>query len=397
MTIHRSTFHRLALSTLLLVLPLDTAFAQDTTAFANRLKALSAEQSVDIDWTGISGDASSMVLQGVTVKPAGEKDALAIGDVTFQGISEANGGYTVETVSTPPFSRTEEGVTIEISPFLLHGLTLPAEGTTDPIASLAMYKSAELASLNVKMADKTAFSMENFSVEITPPAEGKAMEFTGSAKKFTGDLSLIEDPQSKAVIEALGYQNISGNIDVAGSWQPADGQMALSQYDITVDNAGTFGMTFSIGGYTMEFIKSLQELQKKMAEQPADADKSAQGLAMLGLMQQLTFNSASVRFDDDSLTGKVLDYLGKQQGMSAKDIANQAKALVPFGMAQLNNPELTKQVTEAVSTYLDDPQSIEISAKPAAPVPFAMIMAGGMANPTDLPKTLGVTVKANED
>ncbi|TIQ76407.1 MAG: hypothetical protein E5X44_33155, partial [Mesorhizobium sp.] len=121
------------------------------------------------------------------------------------------------------------------------------------------------------------------------------------------------------------------------------------------------------------------------------------GMAMLGVLQQLSFNSASIRFDDDSLTNKVLDYVGKQQGMSGKDVANQAKAVVPFGMAQLNNPELTAQVSAAVGKYLDDPQSIEILAKPPAAVPFALIMAGAMSNPTDLTKTLGVTVKANED
>ena len=36
------------------------------------------------------------------------------------------------------------------------------------------------------------------------------MEFTGAAEKFTADLSLVEDPQAKAAIEALGYQTISG-------------------------------------------------------------------------------------------------------------------------------------------------------------------------------------------
>lgn len=32
--------------------------------------------------------------------------------------------------------------------------------------------------------------------------------------------------------------------------------------------AGTLGMAFSLGGYTTEFIKSLQQLQKKMAASP---------------------------------------------------------------------------------------------------------------------------------
>ena len=61
-------------------------------------------------------------------------------------------------------------------------------------------------------------------------------------------------------------------------------------------------MTVDLGGYTPAFVKSMQDMQKQMAAQPAGADNSAQGLAMLGLMQQLTFNSASIRWDDDSLT-----------------------------------------------------------------------------------------------
>lgn len=396
MSVYRSSFQKLAFSTFLIAFPLNAAFAQDTAAVAERLKAKLVSQGIDISWTGVSGDASEMVLQGVSVKPAAEGHSLAIGDIKLEGIAEANGGYTIETVSTSPYSSTKDGMTFDMSPFVIHGMTLPAEGGTDPLGSLMMYKGAELSSASVKVGDKTAFSMSNFTAQIIPPADGKAMEFTGKAEKFTGDLSLVEDPKSKAVIEALGYQNITGNIDVAGSWQPSDGKMQFSKYNVTVDNAGTLGMTFDLGGYTTEFIKSVQALQKKMAEAPEGEDKSAMGLAVLGLMQQLSFNSASIRFDDASLTGKVLDYVAKQQGMSAKDIANQAKAIVPFGMAQLNNPELTAQVTEAVGKYLDNPKSLEIAARPLTPVPFSLIMAGGMSNPLELPKTLGVSVTANQ-
>ncbi|CCV13173.1 hypothetical protein [Mesorhizobium sp. STM 4661] len=396
MTIKRSTLYKLAFSTFLLTLPLNAAFAQDT-AVADRLKAAMAAQGVDISWTGVTGDASSMVLQGVSVKPAAEKEALPIGDVKLEGVTEANGGYAIATVSTSAFQHSQDGVTLNLSPFVIHDMTVPADGATGPLGSLMMYKSAELDNMTVKVADKTAFSMDGLAIEITPPADGKAMAFSGTTEKFNADLTLVDDPKSKEVINALGYQNITGNLEMAGTWQPSDGKMELSKYDVSVDNAGTLGMTFDLGGYTLDVIKSLQEMQKKMAAQPEGADNSAQGMAMLGLLQQLSFNSASVRFDDDSLTNKVLDYVGKQQGMSGKDIANQAKAIVPFGMAQLNNPELTAQVSAAVSKYLDDPQSLEISAEPPAAVPFALIMAGAMSNPLDLPKTLGVTVKANED
>jgi hypothetical protein len=70
--------------------------------------------------------------------------------------------------------------------------------------------------------------------------------------------------------------------------------------------------------------------------------------------------------------------------------------VLPFALAQLNDPELTTQVTQAVSAYLDDPQSLFIRAIPGAAVPFAMIMAEAMTAPQNLPKSLGVTVVANE-
>ena len=185
---------------------------------------------------------------------------------------------------------------------------------------------------------------------------------------------------------------------MAGSWQPADGRLALSQYDISVENAGTLGMTFDLGGYTPDFIKSLQDMQKKMAAQPEGADNSAQGMAMLGLMQQLTFNGATIRFDDDSLTGKVLDYRRASSREQPEDIANQAKAMLPFLMAQLNNPELTQQVTDRRRrTYLDEPKSIEISAAPA--VAGAVRRDHGRRHVRrrwTCRKTLGVTVTANE-
>ena len=396
MTIHRRTFRKLAFSTFLLAIPLNPALAQDATAVADRLKAAAAVQGVDLSWTGVTGDASSMVLQGLTVKPSGETEGLALGDVTLSGVSEDAGAYHIETLTTSPFSKTEEGMTFEMSPFVINGLTIPAEGETDPIAAIAMYESAELASMTVKQGDKTAFAMEGLGFELTAPEDGKPLEFSGAAENFTADLTLIEDAQSKAALEAMGYQTINGSFEMAGSWQPTDGRLALSQYDISVEDAGTFGITFDFGGYTLDFIKSMQELSKKAASQPEGGDNSATGMAMLGLMQQLTINGASVRFDDDSLTGKVLDYYAKQQGVSAADIANQAKAIVPFLTGQLGNPELAAQITAAVNAYLDDPQSIEIAGAPPAPVPVALIMAGAMSNPLELTKTLGVTVTANQ-
>ncbi len=397
MTIHYPLLKKLALSTVLLPLSLSTAQALEANKVGDRLKAVLTGQGLDVSWTNLTENGSQIVLEGATVKVANAPAPVPIGNVTLDEVTEVDGGYRIGKVTLPSYALSDQGMNIDISGAELTGLSLPPEGSTDPLASMMMYETADLATVSVKQADKALFSMNNLHIEITPPEGGSALEFSGAAEKFTADLTAVEDPEAKKVIEALGYNTINGGFEMAGSWQPSDGRMGLTQYDVSVENAGTLGMTFDLGGYTPDFVKALQDTQKKMAEQPAGSDQSAQGLAMLGLMQQLTFHGATIRFDDDSLTGKVLDYVAKQQGMKPQDIANQAKAIVPFLMAQLNNAELTKNVTEAVGAFLDDPQSIEIKAAPASPVPFALVMAGAVSTPQELPKTLGVTVTANEE
>ncbi|MGE0500287.1 MAG: hypothetical protein AB7I79_01385 [Rhizobiaceae bacterium] len=385
----------LAFSTFLSTIAANSAFGQDATAVAERLKAVLANQGITISWTAVTGGGDTVVIEGVSATMTGAPETAAVGNVTLSQITEADGGYTVGLVTFPDYSITEDGVTVDATGIQLTGLKLPAEGSADPLSTLMMYETADVGLVSVKMGDKQMFSMESTHFEISPPADGSAMEFSGAAEKFSADLSLVEDPVSKQFIAQHGYETINGYFELAGTWQPTDGRMALSQYDIAVEDAGAIGFTFDLGGYTPDFIKQMQDLQKQMAE---GGENSAAGMAMLGMMQQLTFHSTSIRFDDDSITGKVLEFVAAQQGMKAADIANQAKAVVPFLLAQLNNPEFTTQVTAAVTKYLDDPQSLEVTAEPASPVPFAVVMAGAMSGaPQELIKTLGVTVTANED
>lgn len=399
MTNRNAALRRLAFSAILLAFPFNSAVAQEASAVAERLKALGSKQGIELGWTNVTGDASSMVIEGLTVKPAGETDAFPLGNVTFSGVTEQNGGYAIANTSTAPIASTAEGITVELSEIVIKGLKLPAEDSNDPLTALTFYDSAQLASAAVKMADKTVFSLTNLSAEITAPADGKPMDFTAGIASFSGDLSGITDPQTKAVVDAFGYQTVNGSYQTAGSWNLPDGRLNITQNDITVEKAGTFGFKFDFGGYTLDFIKQLQEIQKKTAGQAS----SAAEMEMLGLMQQLSLNGATIRFDDASLTGKILDFVAQQQGQKREDVVNLAKAGLPFMLMQLQLPDLAAAISPAVNAYLDDPRSIEIKATPPQPVPFTLIGGAAMANPNDPGATtkalwsmLGVTVTANQ-
>jgi hypothetical protein len=403
MTIHRRTLSKLAIGTFLLALPFNQAAAQEALAVAEHIKAAAAAQGTVLSWTGVSGDASSMVLQGVSIKPADDGEALALGDVTLSGVVEENGGFRVDTTTTSPFSTTAEDLTFDMSAIVIKGWKIPDPESTDPMAALSFYESADVASVAFRMADKTVFSLAGISSTMSTPDEGKPMDFAARIESFSGDLSGVKDPQTKAMLTALGYQTISGSVETTGAWNPADGRMSVTQNDVTVENAGKLGVTFDLGGYTLDFVKSMQEIQKKVSAQPEGDTTSPAEMELLGLMQQLSFNGATIRFDDDALTGNIIDLVAQMQGQKREDVVNLAKAGLPFMLMQMQLPDLAAAISPAINAYLDNPQSIEIKAAPPAPVPFTLLGGAAMANPNDpgatakaLWSTLGVTVTANQ-
>ncbi|MBN9069169.1 MAG: hypothetical protein J0H60_22675, partial [Rhizobiales bacterium] len=313
-------------SSFLIVLPFAAAQAAEPADVANRLKDALARQDVDLQWKGISGDASSMVLSGVTAGASGTEKRAEIGDITLTNVSEDGDDYVIGNASLPTYSVVNEGATASMTDVSISGLRLPPSDSTDPMDSVMLYDKAKIGEVSVKRDGKQVFDMTGFHVDITRPEGDNPLKFEGAADSFTGDLSGMKDPKSKAAIEALGYETIEGSFAMAGSWAPKTGEASLDTYKLTVKNAGTFDISLKMSGYTPEFIRSLHAIRKKIAEAPED-QKTTQSMALLGLMQQLSFSGATVRFDDDSLTGKVMDYAAQQQGTKRGDIANQAKAV----------------------------------------------------------------------
>lgn len=381
-----------AISSLMAALPLSVAGAQSVEGALERLKELVQEQGGVLDWENQHVSGANVTLTGVSVGSA--ENRVPLGTFELVGVSESAEGYHVEAARIDRYATSSELGSITADGMSLTGILLPNEDRLDHYGGFLFYETARVDHFAVASGGKDVFTVSNLQTNVTRPVDGKPMDFDADGA-FFADLSVVEEPQSAAVIQALGYQQLNGSIALLGSWQPEDGRMTLSKYDIKVDEAGTLGIAFDMGGYTPAFLASLRELNKETLANP-DADSSAQGLAMLGLVQQLSFHGADISFKDDSLTSRALEFFGAQQGVSASDTANMVKGMLPFVLAQLEMPELAAQITQAVSSFLDNPRSLRVRAAPAEPKPFAMLIAAGMVSPQELARTLGVTVSAND-
>jgi hypothetical protein len=375
------------------------AFALDGAALMTKLNAAYAISGATITYDGVEVDGDTVTVKGAAVKVTAKPDqAVKIGDVTMEGVEENDdGGYYVETVSLPDVNVTEAEASVSAKDISIGGMTIPANPAGGTINDMLLYESAGTGPVVVTVKGKQVFSMEESEGNLTRQESDAGFDFDATLTGLKADLSMVEDAKSKDAIEKLGLTNLSGEVTAKGSWELASGNIKLDEYAFDFANVGRLALSFDISGYTLEFFKAIQEAMKTAEANPNKEEANqAMGLAMMGLMQQLTFNGAEIRFDDATITKKVLDYAGAQQGVSGDQLAQSLKGLVPIMLAQLNVPELQNQVTTAVNSYLDAPKSLTISAEPANPVPFPMIVGAAMGAPNTIPSVLGVKVTAND-
>lgn len=374
------------------------AFALDGADVLKKINAAYSAQGGEIAAKSVVVNGSTVTLSGVTVGAYGNKEQVfPIGDVTLEGVEEDHGGYNIEKMSFQNIEYAHENVAIDVTDIYMSGIVVPADTTTGNVDSLLFYDEAHSGPATVKVDGKEVASIEESSATMTRSEDKSTISFDVNASGFKADLAGVPDPKSKEALEKLNMQTLAGELTISGSWEVVPGTFSIDEYSIDLKDVGRLNMAFSFSGYTLNFIKSMQEAIKAQAANPnkEQADQAA-GLAMLGLMQQLTFNSAEISFDDAGVTKRGIAYAASEQGTTADQLSQMIKGMVPIMMAQLNVPELQNAVSEAVNTYVDDPKNFTISAEPAKPVPFPMIMGAAMGAPNTIPQVLGVKVTAND-
>lgn len=374
------------------------AVALDANDFAKKLTQAYAVGGAELTFDEATADGDTITLKNLSMQVPGEEQGMALGDMVFEGVKEdGSGGYNVASATEENFSMSEDDFSFSIKDIRLENLYVPAESTADTINNLFYYDRATTGPLVMTVEGRDIFKMASSETKMSKNTDGSGLGFDARVAGLEIDLSDIDDPQAQQVINGMGYQNLAGDMTMKGSWQLASGEIALDEYALTLNDVGRLDLQFSISGYTLEFIRGLQQLQEQMTGKEDDAKaQQAMGFAMLGMMQQLTLNGLSIRFDDASLTNKVLDMVASQQGTSREQMVQGLQAMLPFVLGRLKNPEFQKTVTEAASLYLSDPKNIEISAAPESPLPFAAVAGSVMTAPETLPNVLNVTVKANQ-
>lgn len=231
-------------------------------------------------------------------------------------------------------------------------------------------------------------------------AKGIEMAWSGDpvtgAGKTTVSLNDVVIPESALAImdptgqlKSLGYSELTFNVTGDGELTITDNNFGMSG---TVGFSGKdmAGFTFSYGAsdIPMSVMTELQAAQK--AGRPADFNM------LMPQLMNVSLSGLQFRFEDASITKKVLPMIAKMQGMDEAAMVANAGAMMQIGLMQLKNQAFTDQVVGAVNAFLKDPKSFTVSLKPTAPVKVQQLMTLDPANPGAAIDVLGVSVTAND-
>lgn len=371
------------------------AFAQnaaDAQAMAQKIADFLGKQGGTYSWDAVDGTASDFVVKGLKQKRAKDGQTVSYGDVTLSGVTETDGAITIGAAKVPQIDAPpQDGMNGAVKDISFTNLTL----SEDPLVAMRSGLGIQVASFFLEgEADKIRkMNMENFSFNMTAlkPDQPFTIKYDMPTLMVDTDQFPMEDPKARDALKEFGLSKLNMSMAFAADWQPA-GKARIETFSLNLKDAGAFTFTGEIDGLTWDVIQELQAIDR--AEMGgAGVEKRREEIA-----RKIIIKSATLRYDDASLTSKALAMAGEQQNVDPALLKDQVKAMVPFALAQTKviSGELLQKIGQASSAFLDNPKNLVITIKPAQPKSLADLAIAVAANPATAATELGLDVQANQ-
>ena len=370
--------------------------AVDANDFANKLVA--AVQGYEISYGSATAEDDQVTITQIVGRMPGKSEGLNFGDFVFNGVVEdGSGGYDIASATGDDLDLKNGNVRVTFADILYTDVKIPGNPSYGSLDSLLQYATASTGQVIVQIDDRELLSVSKSLITNSINADRQGLEFGYQVDGLQIDLDGLEAYGTQEFLKGMGYQQLNGNVTLAGDWNAQTGKINLSRFSTTLQDVGRLDLKLAISGLSLEFAKGLQELTQQFEGKEDDPkSQQAMGIAALGMLQQLSLYHVSLRFDDASLANRILDAFAKQRGIDRQQMIQGLKGTLPFALAAVQNADFQQQVSSAVGAFLDNPESIQIAVEPASPLSFAVITGSAISAPQTLPEMLGVIVKANE-
>lgn len=400
----KTLMHKMIMGTALSLALTGPVLALDQNALVSRIQETIQAKSLVLKNTGVDVDGDRVVLRDVVItSPEGTQKPdmflMPVGDIILNKVQEgADGSYTIGQISVGNIDFNEKNDK-GTERFLIQGIKaadvyISPRETDGQTSQRLPYSRLTIEKFAFDNNGKNLLTSENISTSYSKTQPGNLIENAFSVGSFAFDPSGFPGEDVRKTLGNLGYNKLEGNMTIATAWDPSKGDFNLSQYKVVIKHGGTLNLAMRASGVTADLLAELQQVHSRM--QNAQKDKQVNVLAILGLAQQINVGSIRIRYDDNSLVNRLLDYRGKSSGKSRKQVVSEVKFALSSIANQVKHPDFSNRIIKETGAFLDNPKSLEISATPENPIPFAIIAATAVTLPQKLIDIFNINIAANK-
>jgi hypothetical protein len=255
-------------------------------------------------------------------------------------------------------------------------------------AGMNVARKMQVGKMTVESQGQT-FTVDSYQSSWDGDPETGAGTFDSKVANITIPEQAIALLDQGGVLKQLGYTSLSFDISGNGKTEIENGNMAIDfNGAISGRDMGAFKIGLAAADVPVAVFAELQKAQKE--------GKQPEFNTMMPQLQNASFSRLSIRFEDASLTGKLLPMIAAMQGVDQKTLIASASPMLQMGLMQLQNQAFAEQAAAAINAFLSNPKSLTIAAAPAAPLKVSEIMALNPAAPGEAITKLGISVKSND-
>ena len=405
-----------------------SAWAVDPNAFTSRLQESTKQSGFSISSTKSEADGNDIVLRDVTIKVQGERNigeqtdqsspsdkqskepdenvsptaAIVfdkIDSLRFKNVTEdQDGNYYAENVSIPALKGTISEVTFNLKDISIDKIRLVSGKNANSLSSHFPYESSTVGQIRGTYKDQIFLNVEALKAIYLWQPDTKRMDLVHSVKSFSYEPDKIYKPDEYKWIKDLGYDKLSGSLNFHANWDSDNGKFVADHNEITIDNAGKLEFSINLDGITEDLINNVYKIQNAKQQKTSNQtdDDNAKTLILLGIVQQLKVGNINLRYEDNSLVNRVLDYYAKQNTVTRDDFIKQILESWSLIGAKVDDPEFIKSTSEQIEIFLHNPKSLSISATPEAAVPLPIAYMAAVTSGAKFIDLFKIKVDANK-
>ncbi|MGE4245650.1 MAG: hypothetical protein AB7E66_06590, partial [Parvibaculaceae bacterium] len=185
------------------------------------------------------------------------------------------------------------------------------------------------------------------------------------------------------MLSEVGYQSLEVGM-VAQGLTTQDGTKTGFDFQIKLSgkDVGALTIDMAADGLPASLLMAASSPDPKLETLAKDAEG-------------ISFRRVKIRFEDASVTTRLLAMAAKMQGKDIDSLINEMTAAVQVSLAQLGSPGIANESLAALGTFLKNPRSITLMLAPPEPVQGSQIMQA-MQDPAALIRLLALKVTAND-